>query len=67
METESQQPGGREGTAEALNAAIEATNLAERVSSIASAKAVFGSVNLLLTQIKVCFLLPCHGLLRVHT
>jgi len=67
MKTESQRPKGREGTAEQLNTAIEATDLAEKVSSIAPAKAVFGSVNVLLTQVKVCFLLLCHGLLRVHT
>jgi len=67
MKTESQRPKGREGIAEGLNAATEATNLAEKVSSIAPAKAVFGSVNLLLTQIKVCLLLLCLGLLRVHT
>jgi len=66
METESQQPKGREGTPEALNTAIQATNLAEGVSSIAPAKAIFSSVNALLTQIRVCFLLCC-GLLRVHT
>jgi len=67
MKTESQRPKGREGTPEALNTAIEATNLAERVSSIAPAKVVFSSVNALLTQIRVCFLLLCRGLLRVHT
>jgi len=67
MKTESQRPKEREGTAEGLNAAIEATNIAEKVSSIAPAKAVFGSVNLLLTQIRVCFLLLYRGLLRVHT
>ena len=64
MKTESQRS---KGTAEELNAAIEATNLAEKVSSIAPAKAVVGSVNLLLAQIRVCFLLLCHGLLWVHT
>ena len=67
MKTESQQPKEREGTAEGLNAAIEATNLAEKVSSIAQAKAVFGSVNTLLTLIGVCFLLLCQGLLQIHT
>ena len=48
MKTESQRP-----NTETLNAAIEATNLAEKVSSIAPAKAVFGSVHALLTQIRV--------------
>ena len=67
MKTESQRPKGREGTPEALNTAIEATNPAEKVSSIAPAKVVFGSVNALLIQIRVRFLLLCHGLPRVHT
>jgi len=67
MKTEFQRPEGWEGTVEGLNAAIEAMNLAEEVSSIAPAKAIFGSVNLLLTQIRVRFLLLCLGMLRVHT
>jgi len=67
MKTESQRPKGREGTPETLNTAIEATNLAEKVFSIAPTKVVFGSVNALLIQIRVCFLLLCHGLPRVHT
>ena len=40
-----------------LNAAIEAMNLAKEVSSMTPAKAVFGSVSVLLTMIKVRFLL----------
>jgi len=69
MKTESpgQRPKGREGTLESLDTTIEATNLAEKVSSIAPAKVVFGSVNALLIQIRVYFLFFCHGLLRVHT
>jgi len=67
METDSQRPGGREGATSALNAAIQDTNLAENVSSIAPAKAVFGSVTVLLAFIRVCFLLFCNDLLQVHT
>ena len=67
METKSQKPKRREGVIQELNAAIEAMNLAEKVSSIAQAKAVFGSVNTLLTLIGGCFLLLCHGLLQIHT
>ena len=67
METKSQKPKWREGVIQEFNAAIEATNLAEKVSSIAQAKAVFGSVNTLLTLIGVCFLLLCRGLLQIHT
>ena len=67
MKAGSQQPNGREGAIERLNIAIEATNLAEKVSSIVPAKIAFGSVNLLLTQIKVCFSLFCQDLLQAHT
>jgi len=67
MKAESQKPKWREGTAERLNAAIEATNLAEKVSSIAPAKAVFGSINILLTLIRVRPPFFCPDLLQVHT
>ena len=53
MEAESQRPKEREGTISALNVAIEALNLAKEVSSITPAKAVFGSVSVILTTIKV--------------
>jgi len=42
MKTKSQKPKWREGAIEEFNAAIEATNHAEKVSSIAQVKAVFG-------------------------
>ena len=42
-----------------LNAAIETLNLAKEISSITPAKAVFGSVSVILTTIKVGFL-PSH-------
>jgi len=67
MKAKSQKPKLREGAIEELNAAIAATNHAENVSSIAQAKAVFGSVNALLTLIEVCFLFLCRGLLQIHT
>ena len=57
MEVESQRPKGQEGAISALNAAIEALNLAKEVSSIAPAKAVFGSVSVILAMIRVSFLL----------
>jgi len=44
----------REGVISALNAAIDALNIVE-TSSIAPAKAVFGSVNVILTIIKIRF------------
>ena len=36
-----------------LNAAVEVLNLAKEVSSVTPAKAVFGSVSVLLTMIRV--------------
>ena len=53
MEAESQRPKGRDGAISALNMAIEALNLAKELSSITPAKAVFGSVSVILTMIKV--------------
>ena len=38
-----------------LNAAVEAMNLAKEISSMTPAKAVFGSVSILLTMIRVRF------------
>jgi predicted metal-dependent hydrolase len=47
----------RDVTFSTLNAAIEAMNLAKEAVSITSAKAVFGSVSIILTMIRVSFLL----------
>lgn len=58
MEAKPQQPKGRDGTLSSLNIAIEAMNLAKEVSSITPAKAVFGSVSILLTMVKVCVFVP---------
>ena len=57
MEAESQRPKGRKRTISALNAAVEALNLAKELSSITPAKAVFGSVSVILTMIRVSLLL----------
>ena len=62
MEAESQRPNEWEGAISALNAAIEALNLV-KISSIPPAKAVFGSVIVILTLIRVCLL----DLLQVQT
>ena len=67
MQAGSQRPKRWENVISALNAAIDATNLAEKASRIAPAKAVFGFVTTLLTLIKVCFPLPRHDLFYVHT
>jgi len=67
MKTESQKPKGREDVIEELNATIETTTLAEKVSTIPPAKIVFGSVVILLTLIRVSFSFFCQDLLQVHT
>ena len=46
-----------DGVVSGLNVAIDALNLAKEVSSITPAKAVFGSVSIILTTIKVSILL----------
>ena len=57
MQSQSQRPNEREGVISALNAAIETLNLAKEISSITPAKAVFGSVSVILAMIRVSFLL----------
>jgi hypothetical protein len=47
-----QRPTKPEGAIPTLNAAMEVTNLAKKVSCIAPAKTVFGSVKILLTLIR---------------
>ena len=66
MATKSQRPKGRDGILSSLNMAIDALNLAKELSSITPAKAVFGSVSILLTMIKVRFLLFCDEMPQVH-
>ena len=58
MEADSLRPRDRDGALSLLNAAIEAMNLAKEISSLTPAKAVFGSVGILLTMIKVRLLSP---------
>ena len=58
MATKSQRPKGRDAVLSSLNMAIDALNLAKELSGITPAKAVFGSVTILLAMIKVRSLLP---------
>jgi len=67
MAAKSQRPNGRSGALSSLNVAIDTLNLAKEVSSITPAKAVFGSVSILLTMIKVRCLLFCGETFQVHT
>lgn len=57
MDAKPYRPKERESVVSTLNAVIEAMNLAKEISSITPAKAVFGSVSVVLTMIKVSFLL----------
>jgi len=62
---ESQRPKGREDAISALNEAIDGLNPV-KTSSFPPAKAIFGSVTVLLTLIRVCFMLSCNDLPHVH-
>ena len=66
MEVRPQQPKGRDGALSSLNIAIEAMNLAKEVSSVTPAKAVFGSVSILLTMVKVRFPVSYDRMSHVH-
>ena len=57
MDTKSQPQRRQDNVISSLNVAIEAANLAKEVLSITPAKVVCGSISVLLTAIKVCFLL----------
>jgi len=57
MEVGSQQPREREDAILVLNTAIQTLNLAKDASAIAPAKTVFGSVSVILSTIRVGFLL----------
>ena len=50
-----------------LDVAIEGTNLTKEILSLTPAKAVFGSVGVLLRMIRVCLPLSCNDGPRVHT
>lgn len=66
MEAESWRPKSREGVISALNEAIEALNPV-KITSFPPAKAVIGSVAVLLALIRVCFLVSCNDPLQVYT
>ena len=72
MATNPQRPKGRDGALSMLNAAIDILNLAKEISSITPAKAVFGSVSVLLAMIRVRFFLlrgnepPIHIHIGLH-
>jgi len=59
MATTPQRTNHRDVALSLLNAAVEALNLAKEVSSVTPAKAVFGTVSVILKVIRVSFLLAC--------
>ena len=63
---ETQRPKGQDGALSSLDVAIEALNLAKETADIAPAKVAFGSVSVLLTTVRVCFLLFCGDGPQVH-
>ena len=67
MATSSARQKNRENSLDLLDAAIEAVNLAKEMTSATPAKAVFGTVAVLLTTIKVRLLPSCNDELRVYT
>ena len=66
MDADSQPLKGRDGALSLLSAAIEAVHLANDLSSITPAKAVFASVGTLLTMIRVCVPFFSDDLLQIH-
>jgi len=65
MATESRRPKERENFV-SLNATIGTMNLAENISSITPAKAVFATVSVVLAMIKVCFLPFLNEIFKAH-
>lgn len=59
-------PKARGGAPSSLNTAINGLNLAKEVSSITPAEAVFASAGILITMIRVTFLLFGHVTFRIH-
>ena len=67
MDAGSQRQNRQDITLSLLNAAIDAMNLAKEAVSGTPAKAIFGSVGILLTMIRVSFLPLYDGLSQVYT
>ena len=57
MKSKPQRPKDREGVVSTLNVAIDSLNVAGGALSFLGVKAVFGIVTIILTAIKVCFVL----------
>ena len=66
MDTDSRRQKRRDDAVSLLNVAIEAVNLAKEISSVTPAKAVFGSVSVLLAMIRVRSPLFSDNMFQVH-
>lgn len=66
MIAETKPPKRQDNAISALNIAIDVLNIAKEVSSITPAKAVFGSVSVLLVMIRVRSLFLCFRGLDSH-
>jgi len=67
MNENSQGPKRREVAVSSLNAAIDALNLVKEAMDMTPIKAAFGSVSVILTMIRVRFLLFCNDPPQGHT
>ena len=67
MTDNSRQPKEQDGVLSTLNVAIDGLNIAKEIASVTPAKAVFGSVAVLLTMIRVSRLLSCDEIFQIHT
>jgi hypothetical protein len=67
MDPKAKQSKRRDDVLFSLNMVIEGLDLAEKLTSITPAKAVFGTVGTILTMIRVSFFLPCEDPLRADT
>ena len=66
MSAETEPPKRQDNTISSLNMAIDILNIAKEVSSVTPAKAVFGSVSVLLVMIRVSSLLFCVFEFPIH-
>ena len=62
----SQRPKGRDGVLSALNVFIQALNLAKDTCGVPPAQVAFGAASILLTMIRVRFLLLCKAVLQIY-
>ena len=67
MATTSQKPKGRENALSLLNAAIEVITVAKDAANATPAQVAFSAATVLLTMIRVSFLLFCDEIFGVDT